>query len=380
MNYCTKCLMPRTKPHLSFDENGICGACSAHQKKNEVLGGIDWQQRKQQFNNLLEQAKDANTPHYDVLVPVSGGKDSITQVHRVLNRGLRILAVNVDYGIKTEIGKQNLECIAEMGADLVIFRPRQPLHKRLIRLGLEDFGDPDLLSHTLLHAYPQHVALQYEIPLVVLGENAAFEYSGESDEVGGNCMTRQWFDRYAANQGQDARFISKQYHIPFVELRFYDYPDEIATSNTRAEFLSHYFSWDSQEHLKIAQSYGFNTLNEPSEGTYRNFVGLDEKIHRIHQYLKVMKFGYGRATDHACEDIRNGRLTREKAKLLVAKHDLIDISNSILNDVADYLEISSDSLSKMIEKYRNPDIWQRTSDGCWNIPNHLQDEVVAAGV
>lgn len=372
--------MPRTKPHLSFDESGVCGACIAHQKKNEVLGGIDWKQRMHQFNNLLEQAKDANTPHYDVLVPVSGGKDSITQVHRVLNRGLRILAVNVDYGIKTEIGKQNLECIAEMGADLVIFRPRQPLHKRLIRLGLEDFGDPDLLSHTLLHAYPQHVALQYKIPLVVLGENAAFEYSGESDVVGGNCMTRQWFDRYAANQGQDARFISKQYDIPFDELRFYDYPDEIATSNTRAEFLSHYFNWDSMEHLKIAQSYGFNTLNEPSEGTYRNFVGLDEKIHRIHQYLKVMKFGYGRATDHACEDIRNGRLTREKAKLLVAEHDLIDISNSILNDVADYLEISSDSLSKMIEKYRNTDIWQRTSDGCWNIPNHLQDEVVAAGV
>ena len=193
-------------------------------------------------------------------------------------------------------------------------------------------------------------------------------------------MTRQWFDRYAANQGQDARFISKQYDIPFDELRFYDYPDEIATSNTRAEFLSHYFNWDSQEHLEIARGYGFKTLKEPSEGTFRNFVGLDEKIHRIHQYLKVMKFGYGRATDHACEDIRNGRLTRDEAKLLIAEHDLKDISNAIIQDVAAYLEISSDMLSKMIEKYRNTEIWQKASNGSWHIPNHLQDEVLTASV
>lgn len=92
--------------------------------------------------------------------------------------------------------------------------------------------------------------------------------------------------------------------------------------------------------------------------------------------MKVMKFGYGRATDHACEDIRNGRLTREEAKLLIAQHDLKDISDYIIKNVAAYLEISSDSLCKMIEKYRNLDIWEKTPDGTWHIPHHLKDKVV----
>ena len=127
MKYCTHCLMPDTKPHLSFDDSGVCQACRAHQLKNDYLSGIDWDARENDFNALLDQTKSAGAPSYDVLVPVSGGKDSITQVHRVLGRGLRILAVHVDYGIKTEIGRRNLERVPDMGADLLVFRPSQPL-------------------------------------------------------------------------------------------------------------------------------------------------------------------------------------------------------------------------------------------------------------
>lgn len=373
MNYCRLCVMPDTKPHLVFDESGVCGACLAHRRKNQALDRIDWAARRDEFETLLAEAAAAGAPHYDVLVPVSGGKDSITQVHRVLGKGLRILAVNVDYGVKTDIGRRNLERIADMGADVVVFRPSQPLHKRLIRLGLEDFGDPDLLSHTLLHAYPLHVAIEYRVPLVLLGENAAFEYSGETGEVGGRTMTRGWFDRYAANQGRTAPVIAAEYGIPPRDLRLYDFPDDLETSGTRAHFMSWYFHWDSQEHLEIARRHGFETLPGPAEGTYRDFVGLDEKIHRIHQYLKVLKFGYGRATDHACEDIRNGRLTRDAAMRLVREHDLRDVSPGLLRDVAEYIELAPGEVAAILERYRNQDIWTRTPDGRWVIPGHLGD-------
>ena len=133
---------------------------------------------------MSSRARARNAPYYDVLVPVSGGKDSITQVARLLPFGLRILAVNVDYGVKTEIGRHNLACVPQMGANLVTYRPEEQLHKRLIRIGLEDFGDPDLLSHTLLHAYPLHVALRFEVPLVLLGENSAAEYGGDGTIAG----------------------------------------------------------------------------------------------------------------------------------------------------------------------------------------------------
>jgi hypothetical protein len=291
----------------------------------------------------------------------------------LLSFDLRILAVNIDYGIKTEIGHHNLGLIPEMGAHLIIYRPEQNLHKRLIRLGFEDFGDPDLLSHTLLHGYPLRTALQYEVPLVLLGENSAFEYGGDAGIAASHRMTRDWFMRYAANKGHDAAFISEEYGIPIERLRYYDYPDALDTSSTRALFCSYYFHWDSEAHLEIARGYGFRPLAQPSEGTYRNYVGIDEKINRIHQYIKVLKFGYGRATDHACEDIRNGRISREEAKALVRQHDLLDLSSYYVDDFLAYLGMDRMRFMEMLERYRNTEIWTQDVNGKWCISGHLED-------
>jgi N-acetyl sugar amidotransferase len=373
MRYCRRCLLPDTKPYISFDGEGVCGACRAHGKKTRYLGGIDWEARRAEFEGLIREAKGRAAPFFDVLVPVSGGKDSITQVHRLLPYGLRILAVNVDYGIKTDVGRYNLSLVPEMGASLVTFRPSLPLHRRLVRIGLEDFGDPDLLSHTLLHACPLHVALRFSIPLVLLGENSAFEYSGEGGAAGEDRISREWFDRYAANKGHGAAFVSEKYGIPLEELRLYDYPDDLDRSGTRAVFMSHYFYWDSEEHLRIARQHGFRTLDGPAEGTYRNYVGIDEKINRVHQYLKVLKFGYGRATDHACEDIRNGRITREEGKALVRGHDLVELSDSFTDDVAAFTGMGRAEFIEALERYRNPAIWKRDRAGRWFIPGHLED-------
>ncbi len=373
MRYCRECLMPNTKPYISFNGDGICSACQAHQQKRQHLSGIDWVSRGKEFERLVQDAKARGAPFFDVLVPVSGGKDSITQVHRLLGYDLRILAVNVDYGIKTEVGRYNLALIPEMGANLVTYRPEQEAHRRLIRIGFEDFGDPDLLSHTLLHAYPLHMALRYKVPLVFLGENSAFEYSGESDASKEQCITRAWFSKYAANSGHDARFMSVQYGISPARLRLYDFPEELEQSETQAVFMSYYFCWDSEEHLKIALTHGFRRLDRPREGTYRDYVGIDEKINRIHQYLKVMKFGYGRATDHACEDIRNGRLTREKAKELVREYDLQELSNYYIKDFTEYLGLTLDRFRGIVDGYRNCAIWKRDDEGQWYIPGHLED-------
>ncbi|MDD1673296.1 MAG: N-acetyl sugar amidotransferase [Methanomicrobiales archaeon] len=374
MIYCTKCLMPNTGPYLTFDNEGVCSACRSHEKKKRVLGGIDWNAREREFDKIVLDAKSRNAPFYDVLVPVSGGKDSLTQVHRLLPYGLRILAVSVDYGIKTEVGYHNLSLVPKMGASLITYRPDFPLNRRLTRIGFEDFGIPELLSHAMLHAYPLHVALQFKIPLVLLGENTAFEYSGDPALAGANTMTREWFMKYAASKGRGAQFISGLYRIPMDKLRPYDFPDEIERSDTRTIFMSYYFYWDSEEHLKIAKRYGFRTLDHSMEGTYRNYVGIDEKINRIHEYLKVLKFGYGRATDHACEDIRNGRLTREEAKALVREHDLKELSDYFIDDFIDYIGMNHTDFLSTLERYRNTAIWKRNPAGRWYIPGHLEDD------
>ncbi len=373
MKYCKTCLLPDTKPYISFDSEGVCKACLAHQQKNRYLAGIDWDARAMEFEKIVLEAKSHKAPFYDVLVPVSGGKDSLTQVHRLLKFDLRILAVNVDYGIKTDVGRHNLNLVPEMGANLIIYRPTQPLHKQMIRLGFEDFGDPDLLSHTLLHAFPLHTALQFNVPLVLLGENSAFEYGGDQSIAEKNYMTRDWFTKYAANTGRDAQFLSQHYQIPMEQLLLYDFPDHLVNSTTRAVFMSYFFYWDSEIHLQIAKQHGFKSLPSPGEGTYRNYVGIDEKINRIHQYFKILKFGYGRATDHACEDIRNGRLTREEAKELVKEYDLQDLSDDYVTSFIDYIGISRSSFLDTLDKFRNSLIWQKDDANRWYIPNHLQD-------
>lgn len=370
--YCTKCLIPDSKPHVQFNAEGVCNACTAHALKNDARNGIDWHRRARAFDELVQWAKDQRAPLFDALVPVSGGKDSITQVHRLLNRGLRILAVNVDYGIKTPIGERNLGCIPRMGAHLLVLRPEQDLHRKLIRLGLEDFGDPDLLSHTLLHAFPLHVAVNMRIPLALLGENSAFEYGGDADLAAGDRMTRGWFAKFAAVRGMDARFVADRYGLPYDKLRIYDYPDNLDGAGTQAVFASYYFLWDSEEHLKIARGYGFESLAQPREGTYRTYVGIDEKINRVHQYLKVLKFGYGRATDHACEDIRNGRLTREQAKDLVRRYDLQPLGDDYVEDVCAYLGYQGGQFEAILERARNTDLWRRDAQGRWFIPGHLE--------
>lgn len=373
MKYCKKCIMPDTKPYITFNSSGVCSACLAHESKQKSTAGIDWNARKDEFEAIIQKTLKQKAPNYDVVVPVSGGKDSITQVHRALQYGMRVLAVNVDYGIKTEVGMHNLNLVAEMGANLLIYRPEQRLHKRLIKIGFEDFGDPDLLSHTLLHAYPLWAALKFEVPLVLLGEDSSFEYSGEKGSGGKKHITREWFSRYAANSGYDAKFVAKNYGIPFESLRFYDFPDGFEKSSIIAVFMSHYFYWDSEEHLRIAKKYGFKTLDRNREGTYRNYVGIDEKINRIHQYMKVLKFGYGRATDHACEDIRNGRITRNKAKELVRQYDTDELSDYYIDDFIKYLGYTKKKFYSILEKFRNKTIWKKTGDGNWYIQEYLEE-------
>jgi len=373
MRYCKKCLYPETKPYIKFDAEGICNACRNAEKKH-IKNNIDWVKREEEFNELIEWTKSREAPFYDVMVPVSGGKDSITQVSRVIDKGLRVLAVNVDYGIKTEIGRYNLELIPKMGANLITFRPNLKIHKKLIKIGLEEYGDPDLLSHTLLYSYPLHIALRFHIPLCLLGENSAFEYGGDEELAQLREINYKWFLKYVANKGITVDLIAQKYGFNIDELWQYNYPKELDNNpNIRAVFSSYYFKWDSNEHLKIAKKYGFRELETPREGTYRTFVGIDEKINRLHQYIKVLKFGYGRATDHACEDIRMGILTRDEAKKLVKKYDLEPLGENYIKDICEFLDYEKDEFLEILEKFRNKDIWKKDKNDNWYIPGYLEE-------
>ena len=363
ISFCKKCLLPSTKPYIKFDSFGVCSACNFHhtKKNNKNKKSINWEKRKQEFSALIKIAKNKNAPLFDVCVPVSGGKDSITQVSYVLNKGLRILCVNIDYGIKTKIGRENLDCIPKMGASLITYRPNLVLQKKIIKKSFEDFGDPDLMSHCLLHALPIRIAINLKIPMVLLGENAAYEYSGaiKFDE---KKMSSQWFKYYASNAGLTPKKFSNIYRIPYNLMEIYDLPKAKDLKKTIPVFCSYFFKWSSEKNLIIAKKYGFKTLKKPAEGTYRDYVGIDEKINRIHQYIKLLKFGYGRGTDHACEDIRNGHISRKAGIKLVKNYDRVSLTDYFVDDFIKFIGISKNYFYKILNNFTNKKIWKKSNN------------------
>lgn len=259
IKFCKKCLLPSTKPYITF-KNEICTACIFHKKKKNFQSGINWNKRKKEFDKLIKAIKNKNNISYDALVPVSGGKDSISQVSRLIDKDLNILAVHVDYGIKTDIGIYNLNRIPEMGVDLIIIRPEQKIHKYLIKKCFLDYGDPDLMSHCMLHAFPLRVAYNLKIPLVLLGENSSEEYSGEKKSSKG--MTKDWFNKYAESGGIKVNDIVKKYKIPKDKLINYQILNEHELNKINTKFCSYFFEWDSRKNLAIAKRYGFKSLKK----------------------------------------------------------------------------------------------------------------------
>lgn len=192
--------------------------------------------------------------------------------------------------------------------------------------------------------------------MVLLGENSAYEYSGEK-KINEKKMSDAYFKYYAYNSGITPKHFGKKYNIDYKHLMPYELPKKKLLKKTNAVFSSYFFNWSSEKNLKIATKYGFKSLKKPGEGTYRNYVGIDEKINRVHQYLKLLKFGYGRGTDHACEDIRNKKISRFKAINLVKKYDRVPLSEYFVKDFCDFLKISKKDFYKVLNKYTNKMIW-----------------------
>jgi len=347
--------MPNTKPNMAFTGD-ICQSCQFHFFKKSKK--INWKHRNLEFIKLVKKIKSKKNSAFDALVPVSGGKDSITQVHYLIKSKLRVLALHVDNGFKTPIGEKNLNLIPQMGASLLILKPNLKIHKKLMKIGFLNYGDPDLMSHCLLHAFPIRTAIKFNIPLVLLGENSALEYSGDNS-IDAKKMSFEWFNKYAANKGITAKIISKKYNIPFSKLQIYELPSKNELKKTEAVFCNYFFKWSGEKNLKIAKKYGFNVLKKNLEGTYRNYVSIDEKINRIHQYLKFLKFGYGRATDHACEDIRNNKITRKQAVKLVKKYDRVKLTSYFYKEFIDSLSIKRKDFYQILLKYKNKEIHKK---------------------
>lgn len=363
LKYCKRCVMPHTKPDLHIDEDGVCNACRSYEKRKE----IDWDKRKEELLVLLDKYRNKGS-NWDCIVPVSGGKDSTYQVIRMLQLGLNPLCVTSTTCDLSEIGRKNIENIKKLGVDYVEFSPNPTIRAKLNKIGLVEVGDISWPEHVGIFTIPVRAAVQFNIPLIVWGENSQNEYGGPASASENNILTRSWLEEFGGLLGLRVSDLSSTYGISERNLIPYQYPtdEELRRVGVTGLFLGHYIPWDGLSNALIAQANGFHSLSETVEGSMVNYENLDNHQTGIHDYFKFLKFGFSRATDLACLHIRRGRISRLDGIEIVKKKDGLfpwTYLGKGLQEILDPLEMSVEEFIKICDKYTNRKIFLKDSDG-----------------
>lgn len=363
IKHCTRCVFPETKPDLFFNSDGVCSACIAAEEKDQ---GVDWEQREKDFFRIIEHYKNPNPIGYDCIVPVSGGKDSTYQAYFMKKVcGLNPLAVCFETTAVTELGQQNLDNISKLGIDTIHFKKNYEVYKKMVVESFRRVGDEMWPNHIGIFTIPVMIAVKFNIPLIIWGENPQQEYGGPLESVQNRILNRRWLEEFGGLLGNRIQDMIGVDGITEKELTSYFYPsdEDINRVGVTGLFLGHYFFWDARKQLEVVKQHGFKIKEDgPIEGTYTNYENLDEKIVGLHDYLKYVKYGFGRATDHACIDIRNKRLTREEGKKLVLQYDGKYPHYGVASFI-EYSGLSKGEIDQVIDSYTNPILFKHDAEG-----------------
>jgi len=362
LQYCRNCLFPNTKPHLSFDEDGVCDACNNYINRDEV----DWKARKKELEVILDRYR-GNGTNWDCIVPVSGGKDSTFQVLKILEFGMTPLCVTSTTCDLSEIGRRNIENIKTLGVDYVEMSPNPLIRAKLNRIGLKLVGDISWPEHIGINTIPIRAAVQYGIELVVWGENSQNEYGGPAAASESNVLTWDWLTQFAGFVGLRVSDVIGMEGIRPHDMLPYTYPsdEELARVGVTGIFTGHYLPWDGYSNALLAQAHGFETYHTTVEGSVANYENLDNHQTGIHDYFKFLKFGFGRATDIASMHVRRGRITRYEGMELVKKHDgkfPWTCLGKPLGEILEPLDLSVDQFVQICDQYTNTSIFKTVGD------------------
>lgn len=356
--------MPETKPDLHIDETGVCNACrSFHERKD-----IDWNARQTELMEVLERYRSKDASNYDCIVPVSGGKDSTYQVIRMLELGMNPLCVTATTDKLSDIGRRNIENVKNLGVDYVEVTSNPVVKRKINRLALTQVGDISWTEHVSIFTIPIRVAVQFNVPLLIWGENSQNEYGGPATAAKDSVLTRRWLEEFGGLLGMRVSDLIGQEGIERKHLIQYTYPtdEELQRVGVTGIFLGYYIPWDGYGNALYAQAHGFETYHKPVEGSLVNYENLDNYQTGIHDYFKFLKYGFGRASDLACLHIRRGRLQRADAVKIVKMHDGKFPSVYLgcpLEDILDDIDMTMDEFVKVCDRFTNKKLFVCDSRG-----------------
>jgi N-acetyl sugar amidotransferase len=367
MQYCTRCVYPVIAVNIHTDTEGVCSACRVAEQF-ERLDEDFWTRRKLLFEESIGKLVAKRKGEYDCLIPVSGGKDSYYQTHKIVtDYGLKPLLVTYHGNNYLPEGDYNRDRMRQVfDADHLVFGPSVEVLRRLNRLCFRKMGDMNWHAHCGIMTYPVIMAVRMQIPLVVWGETN-WDISGmyaPNDFVEFSARVRhehdlrgfEWYDMVG----------DPQEPLTEKDLTWARYPsdEEVIRVGVRGLYIGNFFKWDPNSHgAMVIDRYGWRPAQQPFERTYRRISNLDDRYENgAHDLLKFVKFGYGRASDHASKDIRTGYMTREEGIEMVRRYD--HVVSKDLYYWLEYVGMSEQEFWVTADKFRDKRVW-RVEDGQW---------------
>lgn len=365
MKWCSRCVLPDTRPHLVLNAAGVCNACESHGTKRT----IDWRARELAFRDVVAYAK-ARSTGYDCLIPVSGGKDSTWQVVKCLEYGLNPLAVTWKTPGRTAIGERNLANLVSLGVDHIDYQVSPRVERKFIYAALCRHGSTAIPMHMAIFNIAARIAVRFGIPLVIWGENSAFEYGGTEEERTGFKLDANWLRRHGVTHGTTAQdWISDTLSRRELTAYFGPTAHQLEVAAVTAVFLGYYFEWDPEKTRAVAAAHGFAANPDGARTGLYDYADIDDDFISIHHWLKWYKFGFTRLYDNLSLEIRNGRVSRDNA-LDVIRQTGDETPYGDIQKLCQFIEITGANFFEICESFRNTAIWYR--DGAtWKIRDFL---------
>jgi len=388
VKFCKKCVMSNQRPvstqefkhnskskkiTMNFDSEGVCDAC----RMAEIKENIDWDQREKELVKLLDKYRK-NDGTYDCLVPGSGGKDSAYQAHVLKYKyGMNPLTYTWPPIMYTDYGYANWKnWIEEGGFDNVTIKPNGKTMKLLTKLSIENIFHPFQTFFFGQKNLAPKIASKFGIELVFFGENEA-EYGNPIADNKSSLRDKAIFAAENLDQiylgGVSLNELYSKHNLSKNDLNLFLPPtlQEIDKSNVSVRYLGYYLKWTPQEvYYYAVENTGFKARPFRSQGTFSKYQSIDDKIDDLHFYTTYLKFGIGRATYDASQEIRNKHITREEGLALVNRFDG-EFPDRYFEEIMDYLDINPDYFkNELADKFRSPHLWKKI-DGDWKLRHNV---------
>lgn len=394
VTFCKRCVMSNQRPasipefkhtrkregakYLNIDEDGVCDACRQAEIKEDQ---IDWNQREEDLLRLLDKYRSADGS-YDCLVPGSGGKDSCYAAHVLKYKyGMHPLTTTWPPILYTDYGYQNFKNWIEIGGfDNVVFKPNGRTMKLLTKLAIENLLHPFQTFILGQKNLAPKIAAKFGIKLVFYGENEA-EYGNPLADNSQSLRDKSFFTMKNIDSmylsGVSVNELMEKYGVQLVDLMTF-LPlkaEEFEKSDMQIHYLGYYHKWVPQEcYYYAVEHMGFQARTFRTQGTYSKYNSIDDKIDDLHYYTTFIKFGLGRASYDASQEIRNRHLTRDEGMALVKRFDG-EFPDKYFDEIMEYLEINPERFHSLCDEFRSPHLWAKIN-GDWKLRHTVNKDGV----